>query len=98
MFWCFEQQKSDDKSKFGGLWVAHIQNYHQTQGLLKMDIVVEPQRTENATLYTQSISQAEIMFFQEDKCQWKDSMQKHPLQRRNSQPRGVFLMEPFSGG
>ena len=35
----FEQQKSDDKSKFGGrLRVAHIQNCHQTQGLLEMDI------------------------------------------------------------
>ena len=32
------------------------------------------------------------MFFQEDKCQWKDSIQKHPQQRGNSQPRGVFLM------
>ena len=34
----FEHQKSDDKSKFGGLWVAHVQNRHQTQGLLEMDI------------------------------------------------------------
>ena len=59
----FQQQKIDDKSKFGLLWVAHIQNCHQTQGLLEMDIVVEPQRTET---HTQSISQAEIVFFQED--------------------------------
>ena len=43
MFWFYNLNK-----KFGGLWVAHIQNCHQTQGLLKMDIVVEPQRTENA--------------------------------------------------